>query len=328
MKNINLEKNIQLCFKSGFGTLITASTDGDFRNAIISIHDGLELLMKYYLKRKDECLIYEKITYKTILHKRNDLIKIEKLKHSKTISYMKCISILEYFSELPKKNSKYLNQLHYKRNSCVHFEYSYDEKEFRKLLISHIYEFICGLISEMGLVLNTFIPESNLISLNNYKKDIDDEVKQDYYAKIESARKHYFNELTQLEQKQKAETEDYTKGGFDKIVKCPACEKNSLLRRKIQRTQELLSEDYIIMKRELILRDLSCYYCGLTITDYDQMKLEFKDEEKSLRKAIYHHYPDDCPEYDDCPEPPEDCYGNDCPEPSEDLYDRDCPDDC
>ncbi|KKN55795.1 hypothetical protein LCGC14_0578650 [marine sediment metagenome] len=50
MKKIDLEKNIQLCFNSGFGTLITASNDVDFRNSIINVHNGLELLMKYYLK--------------------------------------------------------------------------------------------------------------------------------------------------------------------------------------------------------------------------------------------------------------------------------------
>ena len=85
------------------------------------------------------------------------------------------------------------------------------------------------------------------------------------------------------------------------------------------------------MNRALILRNLSCHYCGLSITDYDQLKLKFKDKEKSLRKAIYHHYQEDSPEYYDCPEPPDDCYGGDCPEPPDDCYGGDCPeppDDC
>jgi len=323
MKRINLEKNIQLCFNSGFGTLITARNDEDYRNAIVSIHNGLELLMKYYLRRKDELLIYHKITYKKILNKRNDLKKNVKLKDSKTISYLECIRILEYFSELPEKNSKYLNQLRYKRDGCVHFEYLYDKKELRKLLIYHIYQFICDLILEMGLDLKTFIPESKIVSLDNYKDTIDDEIKQNYYEKIESAKKHYFEELTEDDRVQKAKTEDYTKRKSDIIVKCPACGKNALLRKKIQRTKELFRDNYITMKRDLILRDLSCHYCGLSITDYDQLKLEFKDKEKSLRDIrIYYDWRDDCPDdwRDDCLD--------DCPDDWRDDCLDDCPDDC
>ena len=336
MKTINLEKNIQLCFNSGFGTLITAKNDEDYRNAVISIHNGLELLMKSYLRSKEECLIYRKITYEKILNKRNDLRKKLKLNQPKTISYPKCIEILKYFSELPEKNSIYLKQLAYIRDSCVHFEYSYDERELRKLLISHIYQFICDLIIEMGLDLKTFIPERNLVSLDKLKNSIDDEIMQNYLTTIESAKKHYFVALTVEDRKQKAETEDYTQGKFDIIVKCPACEENALLRRKIQGIKELLRPDFIIFNRDLILRDLSCFYCGLSITDYDQLELEFKDKEKSLQSyRIYldpDDYPDDCPEYYDCLEYhdcPSDCPDGDCPDgdcPDGDCPDGDCPD--
>ena len=131
----------------------------------------------------------------------------------------------------------------------------------------------------MGLDLKKFIPESNIVSLNKYKNTIDDEIKQNYYAKIERAKNHYFERLTEEDRIQKDNTaEIYTKGKFDIFVKCPACEKKALLKKKIQRTQELLRDVYITIKRDLILKDLSCYYCGLSITDYDQLKLEFKDK--------------------------------------------------
>jgi len=54
-KEVNLKTNIKLCFESGFGTLITINGEkddsrGDYRGAIVSIHNGIELLMKYYSK--------------------------------------------------------------------------------------------------------------------------------------------------------------------------------------------------------------------------------------------------------------------------------------
>jgi len=311
MKEINLEKNIQLCFNTGFGTLVTAETDEDYRNSIIFIHNGLELLMKYYLRRKDKWLIYPKITSNMLLNKRNDLRKSVRLEHSKTISFAKCRRILEHFSELTEKNANYLTQLDYKRNSCVHFEFSYDERELRKLLFVHIYQFIYDLIIEMGLDLNTFIPESNRGSLNNYKNTIDNQIKQNYYAKIASARKHYSEELLENDRIQKAETEDYTKKRFDMIVKCPACRKNALLRRKIQHTHGQLRDGYMAIKRDLLLRDLSCHYCGLNITDYDQLELIFKDKEESLQEIAY-RIPYDCPE--DCPDDCREYYPSDCRE--------------
>jgi len=332
LRKINLDKNIQFCFKIGFSTLITAKEDEEYREAIISIHNGLELLMKYYLRKKDKLLIYRKITYKSILNKRNDLIKELDYKNDHTISYTDCIIRLEYFSKLPEKNKNYLTQLDHIRNGCVHFEYSYDEKELRKLLISHIYQFICDVIIEMGLKPKDFIPEKHLDTLGKLKNTIDDEIKQSYYAKIAAAKKHYNEELSQEEREQKAQTEDYTKKHYDIIVACPACGKNALLRKKIQSTRELL-RSFVVIKRDLILRDLSCHYCGLSITDYDQLRLEFKDKEKSLQKVIY-DYPDDCPtdcpdDYpDDCPTDCPDDYPDDCPTDCPDDYPDDCPIDC
>ena len=64
---IGLEKNIQLCLNSGFDTLVTAHSESDYRIAVTSIHDGLELLMKFYLSKKDELLIYNKINHEILL---------------------------------------------------------------------------------------------------------------------------------------------------------------------------------------------------------------------------------------------------------------------
>ena len=321
MKKINLEKNIQLCFNSGFGTLITAKNDEDFRNATVSIQAGLELLIKYYLRRKDKLLIYKNITFKKLLIKRNDLRKKVKLKGSDTITYSKCREILEYFSELPKKNSKYLNDLGNQRNACVHFEYFYDEIKLRKLLISHIYQFICDLILEMKLDLKTFIPANYITSLDNYKKTIDDEIEHSYYVKIESAKKHYTTDLSDEDRVQKADTEDYSEKLNDLIVKCPACENNALLTRKLQSNITTTTTFSIVYSRNLILKDLSCHYCGLSIKNYDQLRLKFIDKEKTLKNYISHTYPDDCAP-DDCPDD-YDCAPDDCPD------DYDCaPDDC
>ena len=340
-RKINLRENVQLCLNLGFGTLITANNDENYRNAIISIHNGLELLMKYYLRKKDRLLILQKINYHFLLSERTDLIKNVNSGKAKanTISYNDCIKILEHFSHLPNDYTAYLKQLNDQRNDCVHYQYSYNQKELRKLLIFHIYQFICELILEMELEPKEFILEKYTSSLDKLKETIDDEIKHSYYEKIEAAKKHYFEELTEPERKEKVETEDYTKRKIDIIVKCPACRNNALLRKKIQHTIEEFVH-YARIKQDLILKDLSCHYCGLSITDYDLLKLDFKDEERSLREIIsYNDCPDDCPpedcpDYEDCPDdcPPEDCPDyEDCPDdcPPEDCPDyEDCPDDC
>ena len=131
-----------------------------------------------------------------------------------------------------------------------------------------------------------------------------------------------FEELTESEREQKKTSEDYTKLRLGKLVKCPACKNHALLRKKIQRTSKRTGNKNIISP-DLILKDLSCFHCGLNLTDYDQLKLEFTDEERSLKKyIIYDDCPDDCPPYyggpDDCPDDCPPYYGG--PD--------DCPDDC
>ncbi len=319
-KKVCLQKNIQLCLNFGFGTLITAKNDMDYRNAIISIHNGTELLMKYYLQSKDKRLIFRKINRQVLLHGRDDLIKKLDSNNLKpdTISYNECMSFLEFFSELPNKNKRYLSQLGWLRNNCVHHEYSYDIKETRKLLISYIYRYINDLVSELELQLQDFISKKYIEPLNKFKQTIDNEIEQNYLEKVAAAKKHYFDELNEEEQKQKKSTVDYTKDKkrIDEIVQCPACKNDALLRKKIQVIREPF-ETYAVIKRTLVLKDLSCYHCGLNITGYDQLKLQFSDKEKSLRSSIsYYDCPVDCP--DDCP--PDDC-PDDCPP-------DDCPDDC
>lgn len=178
-RKINLQKNIQLCLNFGFRTLITANSnqnrDVNYRNAIISIHNGLELLMKYYLIKKEKLLIFNKINYQFLLSERNDLIQKVNPNdvNCHTISYDGCIKILGYFSNLTIKYNNELTQLNKQRNDCVHYEYSYNEEELRKLLIYYIYQFICDLISEMGLELKEFILEKYSIPLHIFKPKLD-----------------------------------------------------------------------------------------------------------------------------------------------------------
>ena len=334
---IDLQKNIQLCLNFGFGTLITAKNEMDYRNAVISIHNGTELLMKYYLHKKDKLLIFHKINHHFLLKERDDLIKNVKSKkaRSNTIPFSECLIILEYFSELPDRNRVYLNRLNDFRNNMVHYEYYYSQNKIWKLLISHIYQFINDLVSELELNLQDFLKERYIGSLDRFKKSIDDKIRDDYLRKIEAAKKHYFDELTAEERAQKEETKDYTRKKYDDIVTCPAC-KNPALLRKIKKSEIESFESHEIFKQNLILKELSCHYCGLNITDYDQLRLDFSDKEVNLPDVLIpQDCPDDCPEdcpEEDCPEEdcpddcPEDCPEEDCPE--EDCPEEDCPDDC
>jgi predicted nucleic-acid-binding Zn-ribbon protein len=288
--------------------------------------------MKYCLYKKDKLLIFQKIDHHFLIKDRDDLIKeVESNKvKSRTIHYKECIARLEYFSELPHKNNVYLTKLNFIRNNMVHFEYSYDKKEIRKLLISHIYNFINDLVLELELKLQDFLDEEYIEELEGLKKTIDDEIKHNLKLKIATSKKHYFKELTEEEREQKKSTVVYTKKRFDEEVKCPACENDALLQKKIQLTREPL-ETYERIRRNIILKDLSCHHCGLNITDYDQLRILFIDKEKVLRSLVSpYDCPEDCPDYD-CPDdcPPDDCPEEDCPDDCpDDCPEEDCPDDC
>ena len=329
---IELPKNIQLCLNFGFGTLITAKNVMDYRNSIISIHNGVELLMKHYLQKKNRLLILPKVDHLALIKESEDVrkdIKVEKVDFSKTITYEDCIVRLEFFSALPETSKVHLKKLNYYRNRCVHYEFRFDRKEIRRLLISHIYQFIHDLIIELKLTVNDFINQKYIISLNKYKKSIDDEIKNDLIEKIEIAKKHYLEELTADEREQKKSTESYTLHEYDKKVSCPACDNNALLRKKVIYSEN--QNEPSILSKEIILKELSCHYCGLHIKDYDQLRMQFTDEEKVIKKfRVPTDCPDDCADYDcadDCADYdcPDDCADYDC---ADDCADYDCADDC
>ena len=330
---VDLPRNIQLCLNFGFGTLITAKNVMDYRNAIISIHNGVELLMKHYLQRKNRLFLLPKVDHLALITESEDLrkdIKVKETDFSRTISYEDCIVRLEFFSHLPETSKVHLTKLNHYRNSCVHYEFRLDRKEIRRLLISHIYQFINDLIMEMKLIANDFIKQEYITSLDKYKKNIDDETNNNLIAIIEIAKKHYFEELTAEEREQKKATESYTLHRSDKTISCPACGNNALLQKNVIYSED--QNDPSILSKEIILKEFSCHYCGLHIKDYDQLRIQFTDEEKVITKMrLLADCPDDCRDCpDDCPtDCPDDCRDcpDDCPTDCPDDC-RDCPDDC
>jgi len=325
---IDFANNASLCLNFGFGTLLTASRIVDYRNAVVAIHNGCELFMKQCLKSKDKLLIFKKISFNLYVEERKDLIKkikTEKIERE-TISFRECQKRLEIFSDIPNRDSAYLSTLNWIRNEVVHSEYSFEKKELRILLISHIFRFIKDLSIDMSLNLFDFIEEKNIQSLESFKKSIDNKIETDYYKAIEVAKKHYFKELNEDERKQKKKLEEYPRSRHDKIVICPACQNNALLKMHI-----VVERDYKEFHIEVIqtskLISLSCLHCGLHIKNSDQLRIIFGKEEKTNVIKLSHQrfstdWPDDCPDdcYDDCPDDcPDDCY-DDCPD--------DCPDDC
>ena len=334
---INLETNISLCLTSGYKTLIWAKDEVDYRNAICNIHNGVELLMKYYLKEKNQFIIYDKIDHELLLYGNKDLIKvIKKVYPPNTIKWFNCIDLLGYFSKLPGQYLGELKKLNGLSNSRKHFEYYSTNKDSKKLLIAYVYPFIKGLLSELNLNVIDFIKKDYVVStLEKYKANIDNDVMHKLIEKIARAKNHYFEELTEEERIQKTATQDYRIIKKDKLILCPACKKDALLSRSLSLMQED-AETSSVIKRKIIISQFSCHHCGLNITNYDQLKYEFKEEEEVLSDVLvgqfletFRAHPDDncdCPNDcdDDC-DCPSDC-DNDCPMDCDD--DCDCPSDC
>jgi hypothetical protein len=321
--SVELLKNIQLCFNSGFGSLLRGRHEMDFRNAVIGIHNGCELLMKHYLRKKDKLLIYQKLDYKRVLMGRSDLAKKPQDISNHTIEYSECVSRLEYFT---KTDFGCLERLNHERNIRVHYEYEYNPGELKQFLVSRVYAFISSFAVETGLEPKAILNYAYIESLDKLRKVIDDDIARSFHEKIDKSKHHYYEDLTEQERQEKAGTEDYTLTSHSKKVKCPACQQEAMISLKEIRTSEVQAR-LTIIKRRLELEKLTCHYCGLLVDKANELRILFADEEVLLRSQI-HFEPDDCPDdcQDDCPDEdcPDDCPDEDC------IYDcqEDCPDDC
>ncbi len=322
---ITLIKNIGLCLNFGFGTLIKAEDEMEFRNSVVAVHNGCELLMKYYLREKDHALIYAKPDYRTFIQKRKDLVKSIK-SPSKTIEFSGCIDRIKYFTRTIERHEGILQDLNHERNVRVHYEYTCNNNDIRRLLVGGIYEFILELVEEIGFGLSKIMDKELIEALNRKKKVIDDDIKNRLLEKIEKAKHHYYKELSEEERVQKKATK-YKKGKYDEILTCPACSQLALLTLKAETTSEQRSWS-TFMRRRLRLKELSCLFCALYIDELDELRSMYGRNEVTLEEFIVPDFPKDCPDdcYDDCPD--EDCI-EDCPDEDcmEDCPDDDCPDD-
>jgi hypothetical protein len=140
-KSIDIIMNANLCLNFGFGILIRAKTEIEYRNSIVSVHNGVELLMKICLMGKNRALIYQKIDYTYFLIDRTDTLKKVSFR-SNTITFDECRIRLSNFSTLPEQYSVHLKKLNEIRNDCVHFEYHINYRKVKILLIAHIFEYI------------------------------------------------------------------------------------------------------------------------------------------------------------------------------------------
>ncbi|WP_378127030.1 hypothetical protein [Cohnella boryungensis] len=110
------------------------------KDAILTINHANEILFKYFLKTKQEHLIYKDITNyinarkqmkeNHIAHIMDTKVKLE------TISFHEAIDRLEYIcgEEIPIAFKKLLKDLNNYRNKIMHYEISIEEEEVRKLI--------------------------------------------------------------------------------------------------------------------------------------------------------------------------------------------------
>ena len=320
---VDLVKNIRLCLNSGFGPLLMGRHETDFRNAVVGIHNGCELLMKYYLRKKDKLLIFQKLDYKRVLTGRSDLMGradvVKKLSDvsDHTIEYSDCVTRLEFFTKTDFSSLEELNRV---RNSWVHYEYDYSPDELKRFLVSRVYAVVSAFTAEAGLDLKDILKGTYIESLDKLRKVIDDDIARSFHEKIEKAKHHYYEDLTEQEQQEKAGTEDYTLGSHSKRLKCPACQQEAMLSLKEIRTSELHPR-FALIKRRLELEKLECHYCGLLVDEPDELRARFADEEVSLRPYVR----GDCPD-EDCADCPDDCPDEDCADCRDDCPDEDCAD--
>jgi transposase-like protein len=182
-----------------------------------------------------------------------------------------------------------------------------------------VYAFVSTFATEAGLHLRDILKETYIESLDKLRKVIDDQIARSFHEKIEKAKHHYYEDLTDQERQEKAGTEDYTLGSQSKKLKCPACQQEAMLSLKEIRRSEPHPR-FTVIRRRLELEKLTCHYCGLLVDKPDELRTLFADEEVSLRSNV-HIDPDDCPDAD-CPDDCEDCPEADC----RDDCQEDCPD--
>ncbi len=317
---VELRENIKICLNTGYGMLISSKSNSDYRNSVVLIHNGLELMMKLYLLTQNRFLVYEHLDHFLILSetegvKENKKDAIKKKAKMNTISFSKCIDLMDCFLEISAIDVNNLNNM---RNNCVHFEFVIYKSAIRKLLVSKTYPLIKQISNSLGEDISSYL--DNSATLDAWCTKINDDIHSKYIQLIAAAKKHYDDDLTEKDRQEKRQYENYTVRKNDKRVVCPACENTALLERKVVYTTD---EDEGIQQttKSVVLKNLSCHYCGLVVNQRDQLLIGFSGEENTSTtttiSSFFSNY--DCPDDYDCPS---DCAPEDCPD------DYDCPSDC
>lgn len=153
------------------------------KNAVVSIHHGIEILMKYILKKESEFLIFSSIdkniknAYNEKRQKNLDSIFQTDLKHKiHTVSYEEAYSRLKYlcghvFSKEVESKIFLLNNI---RNQVTHSEIFMEESEIINLFDNLLSEIDNYFLSQIGQDYKTINGYSELISnYDQYMKLLD-----------------------------------------------------------------------------------------------------------------------------------------------------------
>ena len=243
------------------------------KTTLHNLANGIELLLKEYLFRKNPLYIYKDLPFPYWIkiientHIPNKPSKIEE--HIITISGKEAVNRASYFEKLVKENMYYLNSLFKLRNMVEHNEFTICEDEFKLVLYRGIY-FVSKFLTEVfNFSLYDFFGKNWPI------KKWEEHQLRIWKEELNKIIKEYKNKWNKLSKKEQQKIMKIIKqpelGEFDKEYTCPSCGNIAILRGKIEMNIDYDPYEMVEIDNYPYCHvyKLECPYCGLIIENED-----------------------------------------------------------
>lgn len=294
---LSLIENAKESLRHGVDHFIEAKDDIEsYKQAIINIHLGIELLLKEKLRRYNEWYLIDKYEFIHIRqlyekYRRKKTVKRDPIK--KTVQFTELLTRMAEFSSVVKNYKQYLVQLNDKRNQMVHYEIDIDTSEIDILIGKHILPFIDEYSKkELGLSSEKIFGKDKLKNIEVIIKAAEKPIIYNIKRKLLSAKTRYCklpsSKKRERREKYKRHKEFLSKQRKDEVgdiyeVKCPACRSACLYHSPEYETEEALRPEKMFVAR------LECFMCELELVGieaeeyYMQYTKGLTDEEYDKR---------------------------------------------
>ena len=239
MAKLDLLNNARDSLRHGYKHFLRAASVSDYKQAVLNIHLGIELLLKERLRQINPLYVFAgEFDFERLLalaESRTLLRKKPKSPSLNTVGFGVALERLEFFSEVVLRFRSELKALAEQRNALVHFEAYLEQNELDILLGKRAFAFVvCFLEQELDQQPADFLSTDLYLQLALRAEQIDERVSRMLSHKIKEAHERVEG-LSHDEVRARSVTLDALERSLrhegQQVVRetCPVCEHTCLL---------------------------------------------------------------------------------------------------